>query len=513
MEYMLEMINITKRFPGVTANDRIDFKVLKGEIHALVGENGAGKSTLMSILYGLYTPDEGEIFLSGTKVHIDNPTTAINLGIGMVHQHFMLVEPMTVTENIVLGQELRKNRYFMDTKSARLKVEELSKQYGLNVDPNAKIMDISVGMQQRVEILKVLYRGAEILVLDEPTAVLTPQEIRELYSVLLSLKRMGKTIIFITHKLNEVMDISDRVTVLRSGKVMGTIETSRTSPEELARLMVGREVLLKVEKSKVRKGKAILEIKGLETVDNRNLPALRGVFLEVMEGEVLGIAGVEGNGQTELVEVLTGLRKATSGEIYFMGKNITNLNPREIKELKIAHIPEDRQKKGLILNYSVADNLILGYHYKPPFTVGFRRNLKNVKKVSEQLISEFDIRTPDSETMVGSLSGGNQQKTVVAREFYGDPVMLVASQPTRGVDIGAIEFIHRRILELRDRGKGVLLVSAELQEIMALSDRIAVIYNGRIVGTLAAEEANEDIIGLMMTGVSADEALGVTQDG
>jgi simple sugar transport system ATP-binding protein len=510
---MLEMINITKRFPGVTANDRIDFKVLKGEIHALVGENGAGKSTLMSILYGLYTPDEGEIFLSGTKVHIDNPTTAINLGIGMVHQHFMLVEPMTVTENIVLGQELRKNRYFMDTKSARLKVEELSKQYGLNVDPNAKIMDISVGMQQRVEILKVLYRGAEILVLDEPTAVLTPQEIRELYSVLLSLKRMGKTIIFITHKLNEVMDISDRVTVLRSGKVMGTIETSRTSPEELARLMVGREVLLKVEKSKVRKGKAILEIKGLETVDNRNLPALRGVFLEVMEGEVLGIAGVEGNGQTELVEVLTGLRKATSGEIYFMGKNITNLNPREIKELKIAHIPEDRQKKGLILNYSVADNLILGYHYKPPFTVGFRRNLKNVKKVSEQLISEFDIRTPDSETMVGSLSGGNQQKTVVAREFYGDPVMLVASQPTRGVDIGAIEFIHRRILELRDRGKGVLLVSAELQEIMALSDRIAVIYNGRIVGTLAAEEANEDIIGLMMTGVSADEALGVTQDG
>ncbi|MCD5413474.1 MAG: ABC transporter ATP-binding protein [Clostridiales bacterium] len=507
MEQILEMVNIVKTFPGVVANNKVSFEVRKREIHALVGENGAGKTTLMNILYGLYKPDGGDIIIAGEKTSIDSPIVAIEKGIGLVAQHFMLIEPLTVAENIILGLETRKNKIFTDMRKANQKVKELSELYGLEVDPTARIMDISVGVQQRVEILKILYREAQILILDEPTAVLTPQETKELYKVLFSLKEMGKSVVFITHKLNEVMDISDRVTVLRGGKAIGTVNTSETDATQLASMMVGREVLMRVKKEGKKLGEAVLELRKVSAVDSRKLPALKNVSLEIRAGEILGIAGVQGNGQTELVEVLTGLRKATSGEVMLKGDSIINKNSRSIRELRVAHIPEDRNKRGLILDYDVADNLILGPHYKPPFTYRGKRNLQNVWQNARNLIAEFDIRTPSYDTKAETLSGGNQQKIVVARELGGDISLLVVSQPTRGLDIGTIEFIHKRILELRDKGVAILLVSAELTEIMSLSDRIAVMYDGNIVGILQDEEAKEEQIGMMMTGISKVDAL------
>lgn len=496
------MRGITKRFPRVVANDEADFRVHKGEIHALVGENGAGKSTLMKILYGLYQKDRGQIFIRGKEMDIFSPSVAISQGIGMVHQHFMLIPPLTVAENVVLGREPRRGRIFNDRKRAIEEVSRLSERYGLKVDPEAKVQDLSVGLEQRVEIIKVLYRGAEILILDEPTAVLTPQEVEELFNIMRSLKEEGKTIIFITHKLKEVMEISDRVTVMRDGKVVGVVETRETREEELARMMVGREVLLKVEKRPPQMRGVVLEVKDLEAVNDRGLPALRGVSFKIRAGEILGIAGVEGNGQTELVEVLTGLRRLIRGKVTLWDRDITNASSRRILESRIAHIPEDRHKRGLILGYSVEDNLILGSHYRPPMTKGPRLNFKKIKDFASELIEEFDIRPADREILVNSLSGGNQQKAIVARELSRHPQLLIAAQPTRGVDIGAIEFIHKKILEERDKGKAVLLVSAELSEVMSLSDRILVMYEGRMVGEVDPEKTNESDLGLMMAGAT-----------
>lgn len=500
MTYILEMRNITKKFPGVIANDNVNLAIKKGEIHALVGENGAGKSTLMSILYGLYQPDSGEILLNGQKVTIDSPTTAIKLGIGMVHQHFMLVPTLTVTENIVLGSEPKKG-IMLNMERAIREVEEISKQYNLLVDPQAKIQDISVGMQQRVEIIKALYRGAEILVLDEPTAVLTPQEVRELFRIMKNLTAQGKTIIFITHKLNEVIEITDNVTVLRAGRTVGSIATAQTNQNELARMMVGREVILKVPKTEAKVGQTILRVENLEALNDRKLPALKGISFELKKGEVLGIAGVAGNGQTELIEVITGLRKATNGKVFFKEQEITNQSPRAVKDAGISHIPEDRHKRGLELDYTIADNLILGYQHRAPFSAWYGINEKAVQAHAENLIPAFDVRPRLPQAMARSLSGGNQQKVIIAREFYQNPELLIAAQPTRGVDIGAIEFIHKRIIEARDNGAAVLLVSAELQEILALSDRIAVMFEGEIMDILDAKDASEEKLGLLMAGV------------
>lgn len=500
MAPVIEMRNIRKVFPGVVANDNINLVVEQGEIHALLGENGAGKSTLMNVLYGLYQPDGGEIFVKGKKVSIDNPNVAIELGIGMVHQHFMLIPPFTVAENIILGTEPTKGLGRLDMSVARKRVIDISNRYGLKVDPDAKIEDISVGMQQRVEILKALYRGAEVLILDEPTAVLTPQEVEELIDIMRGLIGQGKSIIFITHKLKEVMAICDKITIIRRGKVIDTVDRDKTNPEELAQKMVGRDVVLTIEKKPPKVGQTVLSVKGLSAVNNRKLPALREIDLEVKAGEILGIAGVEGNGQSELVEVLTGLRKATKGTVELLGKPITNLSPRKIIEEGVACVPEDRHKRGLILDFSIAENLINGKHYRPPYARGININYKKVREDGEKLIKEFDVRTPSQDIPAKSLSGGNQQKVIIAREFTRDPELLIAAQPTRGLDVGAIEFVHRRLLEQRDKGKAVLLVSLELDEIMALSDRIAVMYEGRIVGLLHASEATEEKLGLLMAG-------------
>jgi len=505
-ERVVEMRHITKRFPRVVANDDVNFRVHSGEIHALVGENGAGKSTLMKILYGLYQKDGGQILIKGKDIDLSSPRVAIEQGIGMVHQHFMLIPPFTVAENVILGREPKRGKIFNDRKKATQDIRGLSKKYGLIIDPEAKIQDLSVGLQQRVEIIKVLYRGAKILILDEPTAVLTPQEIEELFTIMHSLKKEGKTIIFITHKLKEVREISDWVTVMRDGRVVGVVKTAETTEEELARFMVGREVLLKVEKGPSQIGEVVLRAKDLEALSDRGLPALKGVSFEIKAGEILGIAGVEGNGQTELVEVLTGLRKVKKGRIVLGGKEVTNASPRMIFESKVAHIPEDRHKRGLILEYSVEDNLILGHHYKPPVRKRLLRlNFKRISENARNLIKRFDIRPANKELLVSSLSGGNQQKVIVARELSRHPWLLIASQPTRGVDIGAIEFIHKKILEERERGKAVLLVSAELSEVMSLSDRILVMYEGRIVGEVDPKKTKEEEIGLMMTGAKSGD--------
>jgi len=484
-EIALEMKNITKRFPLVVANDKVNFKVYKGEIHALVGENGAGKSTLMSILYGLYQADSGEIFVNEKKVNIANPNVAIDLKIGMVHQHFMLVPPLTVTENIILGMEPKKNNGLIDMEKAIKGVEKLSKSMGFKIDPKAKIENISVGIQQRVEIIKVLFRGADILVMDEPTAVLTPQEIEELFGILNSLKKQGKTIIFITHKLNEVKALSDRITVMRRGKVVGVKNTKDTNQEEIANMMVGRKVLLQVDKKEHKFGKTVLKVNKLSALNSKRLPALKEVSFETREGEILGIAGVEGNGQTELVEVITGLRPALSGKIFLYDKEITNYSPRNIKEQKIAHIPEDRRQRGIIADYTVSENLILGSHYLPP----------------------FNKRPSDKYNLLKSLSGGNQQKVIVARELFGEPKLLIAAQPTRGLDVGSIEFVHSQILKERDKEKAILLISADLEEILSLSDRIAVIYEGQIVDILDSKKTDEKELGLLMTGSTTKNKL------
>jgi simple sugar transport system ATP-binding protein len=495
------MIDISKTFPLVKANDKVSFMVKKGEIHALVGENGAGKSTLMSILYGLYQADEGEIYIDGQKTNISNPNIAIENKIGMVHQHFMLVPPLTVVENVILGMEPRKNHFFINLKKAASDIKELSDKYGFKIDPWARIEDVSVGIQQRVEIIKVLYRGAEILILDEPTAVLTPQEVEELFKILSSLKGQGKTIIFITHKLNEVMAISDRVTVMRDGKVVGTKETSQTNTSEIATLMVGREVLLITSKTEQAIGKTVLRLEQVNAFNQHRYPVLKDIDLSVKEGQILGIAGVEGNGQTELVEAITGLRPVFSGKIFLYEKDITGLNPRKIRELHIAHIPEDRRKRGFIADYSVAENLVLGSHYRPPFVKGCFLNPPEIKEYANKLIKDYDIRPAVKENLLKSLSGGNQQKVIVARELQREPDLLIAAQPTRGLDVGSIEFVHKQILKERSRGKAILLVSAELDEILSLSDVIAVIYEGRIVETMVNKDIDRGKLGLLMTGV------------
>ena len=502
VEYAVEMHNISKLFPLVLANDDVTFNVQKGEIHALVGENGAGKSTLMNILYGLLHADSGTLAVDGKAAHFTGPGDAIARGIGMVHQHFMLIPPLTVAENVVLGQEPSK-RGFVDKARANQTVKALSDQYGLKVDPTAKVETLSVGIEQRIEIIKVLYRGAEILILDEPTAVLIPQEVDELFEILGSLKDQGKTIIFITHKLQEVMAVADTVTVMRRGKVVGTVSTQDTTRQDIATMMVGRQVLFRVERTQAEPGEVVLMVKDLNALDNKDLPALRDISFSVREGEILGIAGVEGNGQTELVEVLTGLRKARSGQVELNGQVITNYSPRLIREKGTGHIPEDRHRRGLVLDFTVAQNMVLGIHYRKPFVRHLGLDVINfgpIREKAQRLLKEFDIRPPDHENLAGNLSGGNQQKVIVAREFDQNPKLLIAAQPTRGIDVGSIEFIHQRLLQARDKGKAVLLISADLEETLSISDRIAVMYEGQIVGTLEPAEATEERLGLMMTG-------------
>lgn len=499
MEKVIEMKGITKVFPGTIANDDVDFELLRGETHVLLGENGAGKTTLMNVLYGLYQPEKGDIYIKGYKVKISNPNDAIKRGIGMVHQHFMLVHNFTVAENIVLGAEPRKGLK-LDINKAIKDVESIAKKYGFNIDPKAVIEDISVGQQQKVEILKALYRGAEILILDEPTAVLTPMEIEELGNIINNLKAEGKSVILITHKLKEVMSMSDRVTIIRRGKVTGIVKTEDTSIDELAELMVGRKVQLTVDKKPSNPGEEILLVENLKAKDGRGLPAVNGVNLKVKRGEIFGIAGVDGNGQTELIEVLTGLRRAESGKITLKGKDIFNKSTKEIIDSGVGHIPEDRQKRGLILKYSLYENSILGTHHKAPFSKNKVLDYRKIREYAKRIIKEFDVRTPSDEVPASALSGGNQQKLIVAREISKDPDLLIASQPTRGVDVGAIEFIHKRLVEERDSQKAVLLVSFELDEILALSDRIAVMYDGQIVGVLDRKDANEQKLGILMAG-------------
>jgi ABC-type uncharacterized transport system ATPase subunit len=495
---LLELRGITKRFPGVLANDRVDFELAKGEVHALLGENGAGKSTLMNILYGLYHPDDGEIRLKGEPVRIGSPRDAIDLGIGMVHQHFMLIPVMTVAENIVLATEPTKGP-FLDLRSAEQRVSELSTQFGLAVRPDARVASISVGMQQRAEILKALYRGADILILDEPTAVLTPQEARELFEIVRSLQTEGKSIVFISHKLNEVLEIADRITVLRQGKRIDTVPRAGATPEGLARLMVGREVVLRVEKPPAEPGATLLEVKDLAVHDERGLEAVRGASFEVKAGEIVGIAGVDGNGQTELIDALTGLRKPSGGRIVAAGKDITSASSRECLDLGIGHIPEDRQLRGLVLDLTLAENLALHDFRKEPSSKWGWLYPRRLIQRAARLLKEFDVRGGSPQTPASALSGGNQQKVVVAREVSRDPRILVAAQPTRGLDVGAIEFVHRRLVQERDEGRAILLVSFELDEILSLSDRILVIYEGRIVGEYTPGVTEEEL-GIAMTG-------------
>jgi general nucleoside transport system ATP-binding protein len=510
MHMALEVKGFTKRFPGVVANQQIDFDLLKGEIHALLGENGAGKTTLMNCIYGLCRPDEGVCFLDEEEVLITDPNTAIDNGIGMVHQHFMLVPTLTVAENIVLGVEtLRKETSFLkqlgllDMRTAVARIEELSEQYGLEVDPHAYVRDLAVGAQQRVEIVKALYREADVLILDEPTAVLTPQEADDLFVIMRSLTERGKSLIFITHKLREVLAVADRITVLRGGKVVGTTTPAETSQQDLATMMVGRDVNLTVDKGPADPREVVLDVRGLVVQDDRHLIALNGVSFQVRAGEILGVAGVQGNGQRELVEALTGLRKAQAGHVELLGKDVTNASPRKITEAGSAHIPEDRQKHGLVLVDSVADNLVLNTYYLDPFARGAVINREAVRANADARVAEFDIRTPSVDAETSNLSGGNQQKTIVAREFSRPIKLLVAAQPTRGLDVGSIEFIHRQLVDRRDRGVAVLLVSAELDEIMALADRVAVMYHGEIVDVMPIEEATREKLGLIMAGVTA----------
>lgn len=500
-ELALEARNITKRFPGVVANDRVDFALRKGEIHALLGENGAGKSTLMNVIYGLYHPDEGEIYVDGERLQVDDPNDAIARGIGMVHQHFMLVPVFTVAENIVLGDEVTKGATpTLDMRRASKKIRRLSEEYGLRVDPDAVVEDLPVGVQQRVEIVKALYREARILVLDEPTAVLTPQEAEDFFRIMRELTERGVSIIFITHKLKEVLAVADRITVMRRGKVVGTTTPQETDEQGLASMMVGRDVVLSVEKPEASVQDVILDVQDLTVLDERGVAAVRDVSFQVRAGEVLGVAGVQGNGQTQLVEALTGLRRPQSGHILMDGEEVPVGHPRRLIEHGTAHIPEDRQKHGLVLPYSVADNLVLCSYYRMPFSRGLRRREEPILEQAVTLIDEFDVRTPGPLTPVANLSGGNQQKVIVARELGRKIHLLIANQPTRGLDVGSIEFIHRRIIKERGEGIAVLLVSAELDEILALSDRIAVMFQGEIVATLPAEEATREKLGLLMAG-------------
>jgi simple sugar transport system ATP-binding protein len=503
---VLELRGITKRFPGVVADDNVDFELGRGEVHALLGENGAGKSTLMNILYGLYKPDEGEIRIGGRAVSFGSAKDAIASGIGMVHQHFMLIPVMTVAENIVLAAEPKSAGVLLDYGAAVAKVRSLSEQFGLAVDPNAQVSTISVGQEQRVEILKALYRGAEILILDEPTAVLTPQEAAELFGIVRSLKDEGKSIIFISHKLNEVLEIADRITVLRRGKKIDTVPREGSTEEGLARMMVGREVLLRVEKPPSQPGDVVLEVEELEVDDERGLPAVRGVSLTVRAGEIVGIAGVEGNGQSELIEGITGLRRPKTGRIAVAGRELARANARKVLDAGVGHIPEDRQRRGLVLEFSVAENIALHDYNRPPDSKwGWLFPGRLVARAS-RLIKEFDVRGGGPLTRAAALSGGNQQKLVAAREVARDPKVLVAAQPTRGLDVGAIEYLHRRLVEERDEGRAILLISLELDEVLSLADRVLVMYEGRIVGEHGAD-ADEEKVGLEMLGGRRAEAV------
>ena len=502
---VLELRDITKQFPGVLANDHIDFDLRRGEVHALLGENGAGKSTLMSILYGLYTADSGEILMNGRPVTIGSPSDAIELGIGMVHQHFMLIPVMSVTENIVLAEEPKQAGILMDHDAARERVRELSSSFGLAVDPDARIEKITVGQQQRVEILKALYRGAEILILDEPTAVLTPQEAKELFAIIESLKAQGKSIVFITHKLNEVLEVADRISVLRRGKLVETIPREGATEEGLARSMVGREVLLRVEKKSARPGEPLLRVHELVVRDDRGLDAVRGISFDVRAGEIVGIAGVDGNGQSELIDALAGLRGVAAGSIDVGGRDLTHATARQALDAGIGHIPEDRHRRGLVLDFNLAENLALHDYGKEPFSRFGWVNPRSWFRWAATLLREFDVRGGGPTTRGGSLSGGNQQKVVVAREVSRDPSVLIAAQPTRGLDVGAIEFVHRRLVEQRDEGKAVLLVSLELEEILSLADRILVLYEGRIVAEFPPDVSEEEV-GIAMLGGGQREA-------
>jgi ABC-type uncharacterized transport system ATPase subunit len=500
-QLLVELRGITKRFASTVANEGVDFDVRPGEVHALLGENGAGKSTLMNVLYGLYRPDEGEIRLRGKRVSISSPRDALDLGVGMVHQHFMLVPVMTVAENIVLGREPRRG-LLLDLEDAERRVAELSRRFGLSVDPHARIEDISVSQQQRVEILKALYGDADVLILDEPTAVLTPQEAEELFAVVRSLTEEGKAVIFITHKLQEVLEIAHRITVLRLGKKVATLPREGATERELARLMVGRDVLLEVEKSPAAAGAPLLVAEDLVVLDERGLAAVQGLSLTIRAGEIVGIAGVDGNGQSELVEALTGLRRPRSGRIVFADRDLTGASPRAFLDAGIGHIPEDRQRQGLILRFNLAENLGLRDYRRPPASFfGWLRPRVLVSR-ARSLLAEFDIRGGTPATPASSLSGGNQQKVVVAREVSRDPRLLVASQPTRGLDIGATEFVHRRLVHERDEGRAVLLVSFTLEEILSLSDRILVLYEGKIVGEFPPTVSKEEL-GIAMTGGAA----------
>lgn len=499
---VLEIRNISKHFPGVIANDQVNLTLQQGEILALLGENGAGKSTLMNIIYGLYQPTSGEILVNGKPVIMHNPNDAIALGIGMVHQHFQLVPVMTVAENIMLGSETVVNG-LLDTRTVANRISELSHRYSLDVDPYAVIEDLPVGMRQRVEIVKTLYRNANIIILDEPTAVLTPQEIEGLFAVMAQLKAQGKSIIFITHKLKEVLHVADRIAVLRGGKVVGEADPQSATQASLASLMVGREVILTVDKTAAQPQGIVLELQGVSAHNDLGQPALRHVSFQVHAGEIIGVAGVQGNGQTELVEVITGLRKVDSGQIRLGGQAMTNATPRQITESgQSCHVPEDRHAYGMVDSYSVADNLVLNTYYQPPYANGITINQRAIHDQAQRLVKQFDVRTPTVETAGGALSGGNQQKMVVAREFSRPIKLLIAAQPTRGIDVGSIEFIHNQIVAKRDDGVAVLLVSSELDEIMALADRIVVMYKGEVIGIVPRDEATREGLGLLMAGVS-----------
>ena len=496
----LEMRGITKRFPGVLASDHVDFDVKSGEVHALLGENGAGKSTLMKILYGLYHPDEGEVLINGRTVTIDSPTDSINLGIGMIHQHFMLVQTLTVAENVALGLPSSRG-LITDLDRVTKRILELADIYGLKIDPSAYIWQLSVGQQQRVEIIKALYRGAALLILDEPTAVLTPQEVDELFVIMRQMVRDGHALIFISHKLHEVVSISNRISVLRDGRLIGTRSTSDTTKQSLANWMVGREIGFAPDRGEVQRGEVRLELEDVSCGSDRGTPGLRGVSVEVRSGEILGIAGVSGNGQRELAEAITGLRKVTGGKVRLEGEDVTNMLPAELTDRMLSYIPEERMKDGMIKDFSVAENMVLREHQKPPYSRFGFLNLREISQNSDNLIAKFQVKTPSHETLAKNLSGGNIQKVVIARELSRNPRVIVAAQPTRGLDIGATEYVRQQLIEQRVGGAAVLLISEDLDEILALSDRIAVIYEGQIMDILPREKATPQKLGLLMAGV------------
>jgi general nucleoside transport system ATP-binding protein len=502
----LEMRGITKRFPGVLANDRVDFDLCSNEVHALLGENGAGKSTLMKILYGMYHPDEGEILLNGKPVTIASPTDSINLGIGMIHQHFMLVQSLTVAENVALGLPSSRGP-LTDLDRVSKRILELAKIYSLKIDPDAYIWQLSVGQQQRVEIIKALYRGAALLILDEPTAVLTPQEVDELFVIMHQMVKDGHGLIFISHKLHEVVEISNRVTVLRDGRKIGTRPTSEITKQILANWMVGREIGFSPDRGNVQKGECRLQLENLSCGSDRGTPGLRGVSLELCSGEILGVAGVSGNGQRELAESITGLRKITAGQVMLEGDDVTNFAPGDLTDRMLAYIPEERMRDGMIKNFSVAENMILREHHKQPFSRSGFLNLRDISTHSDGLIEKFHVKTPSRDTLVKNLSGGNIQKVVLAREISRDPRVIIAAQPTRGLDIGATEYVREQLMAQRGKGAAVMLISEDLDEILALSDRIAVIYEGQIMDIVPREDATPEKLGLLMAGVRPEEGI------